>query len=87
MNIHSIINEIRELRSTSTHKAALDVFRMLDNNRDTLLKKMDPDDFTMICKAFEELSEANPRDYASAAYKREYEQKYSLLLFYLDKIL
>jgi hypothetical protein len=87
MDIHSIINEIRNLQRTPTHKAALDIFRLLDNNSDRLQQKIDPDNFRMILKAFEALSEARPGELNTPSYKREYEQKYELLLFYLDRIL
>jgi hypothetical protein len=50
------------------------------------LKKMDPIDFKQLHIAFENLAYANPNEYQTIGYEREYQSKYALLLFYLDRI-
>ncbi|HRG01185.1 MAG TPA: hypothetical protein PKZ75_08720 [Bacteroidia bacterium] len=50
------------------------------------IKKMDPNDFKQLLKGFENLAYAHPKEYQTSSYEREYQSKYALLLFYLDRI-
>ena len=86
MVLNDIILEIKNYKSTSIHKSALDIYHLLGNNKDYFLDKMNPDNFNHLLSNFENLTYASPKDYSTASYKREYETQYDLLLFYLDRI-
>jgi hypothetical protein len=86
MVINDIILEIKNYKSVSTHKAALDIYRLLEGSKGLFLEKMNPDDFNHLLTSFENLTYGNQKYYNTASYKREYTTLYDLLLFYLDRI-
>lgn len=86
MLINDIILEIKNYNNTSIHKSALDIYKLLEGNRDVFLKKMNAENFNHLHKNFENLSYANPKEYSTLGYAREYQSQYDLLLFYLDRI-
>jgi hypothetical protein len=86
MLINDVILEIKNYSNSSLHKSALDIFNLLESNQTMFLKKMDPIDFKQLHIAFENLAYANPNEYQTIGYEREYQSKYALLLFYLDRI-
>ncbi len=86
MRINDLIDEIKNYQKVSTHKAALDVYRLLDGNKMVFVQKMNVDDFNHLHSGFEKLSYANPKEYNTSSYEREYKTLYDLLLFYLDRI-
>ena len=81
-----MILEIKNLKNSSVHKSALDIFRLLETNRTLFVDKMDSDNFSHLLNAFEQLSYANPKEYATTSYQRDYQTHYDLLVFYLGKI-
>lgn len=81
-----MILEIKNLKNSSLHKSALDIFRLLETNKIVFVDKMDSDNFTHLLKVFEQLSYANPKEYATTSYQRDYQTHYDLLVFYLSKI-
>jgi len=81
-----VILEIKNLKNSSLHKSALDIFRLLETNKIVFVDKMDSDNFTHLLKVFEQLSYANPKEYATTSYQRDYQTHYDLLVFYLSKI-
>lgn len=87
MNLHEIIDEINKLETPSKHKAALDIFNLLENNRRLFLEKLDPGDFNSLLSGFEALAYAHPKDYASASYGSDFERLKGSLLYHLNKIL
>lgn len=86
MLLEDIIGEIKNYKSVSTHKAAFDIFKLLEGNKDLFLEKMNPDNFNHLLSSFENLTYGNPKDYNTPSYTREYKTLYDLLLFYLDRI-
>jgi hypothetical protein len=86
MLINDIILEIKNYKNASIHKSALDIYKLLESNKDVFLKKLNEENFNHILTSFESLSYANPKDYQTQAYTREYQTQYDLLLFYLDRI-
>jgi len=86
MQINDVILEIKNLKNSSLHKSALDIFRLLETNKIVFVDKMDSDNFTHLLKVFEQLSYANPKEYATTSYQRDYQTHYDLLVFYLSKI-
>ncbi len=86
MQINDIIDEIKNYSNSSIHKSALDIYKLLEGNQLLFLKKMDAIDFNQLLVAFENLAYAHPKEYKTIGYEREYQSKYALLLFYLDRI-
>lgn len=86
MVLKDLIDEIKNYKNASAHKSALDMHRLLDSNRGLFLARMNHDNFKHLMIGFESLSYANPKDYDTDSYKREYNTLYKLLLFYLDRI-
>lgn len=87
MKLHEIIDEISKLESPSRHKAALDIFNLLENNRRLFLEKLDQSDFNGLLSGFETLAYAHPKDYATDAYVSDFERLKGSLLYHLNKIL
>ena len=87
MVLNDIILEIKNYKSASIHKSALDIYNLLENNKHVFIDKIDPDNFNHLLTNFENLTYASPKDYTTSGYKREYETQYDLLLFYLDRIM
>ena len=87
MRLNEIIEEIRRLRTSPSHRSTMDICRMLENNKRKFLEKLDEDNFDMLLSNFSKLSDAKSTDYDSTGYTREYEQAHSILSFYLDRII
>lgn len=87
MKLPEIIDEINHLQSPSKHKAALDIFNLLENNRRLFLEKLDHSDFNSLLSDFEALAYAHPKDYGSASYGSDFERLKGSLLYHLNKIL
>lgn len=86
MQLNDVILEIKNLKNSSVHKSALDIFRLLETNRTLFVDKIDSDNFSHLLNGFEQLSYANPKEYATTSYQRDYQTHYDLLVFYLGKI-
>jgi len=86
MQLNDVILEIKNLKNSSIHKSALDIFKLLETNRTLFVDKMDSDNFSHLLNGFEQLSYANPKEYATTSYQRDYQTHYDLLVFYLGKI-
>lgn len=87
MKLHEIIDEINNLQSPSKHKAALDIYNLLENNRRLFLEKLDPGDFNSLLSGLETLAYAHPKEYTSASYASDFERVKGSLLYHLNKIL
>lgn len=87
MKLHEIIDEIHHMESPSKHKAALDIFQLLDNNRLLFLERLDRGDFNSLLSGFESMAYAHPREYATDSYASDFERLKASLLYHLNKIL
>lgn len=87
MRLRQIIDEIKSLKADPTHKATMDICRMLENNKRLFLQKIEEDNFNQVYSNFEHLSQSNSKDYHTSGYIRDYEQAHHLLSFYFDRIL
>jgi hypothetical protein len=85
--IHQLIEEIKDLRTDVSHRSALRVFSLLENNQKLFLEKMDPMDFNFLLKSFEEISNSRSVDYGTPRYKSDYQKNFELLLFHFSKII
>ena len=86
MRINDVILEIKNYQNSSVHKSALDIFRLLETNKALFVGKMDNDNFNHLLSGFENLSYADPKEYITSSYQRDFQTNYDLLVFYLDKI-
>lgn len=87
MLLKDIILEIQQIEKNSIHKAAFDIHQLLKSNKKLLLLKVEIADYSYLSRIFEDLTYANPKEYSSLSYEREFETAYNLLLFYLNKII
>jgi hypothetical protein len=87
MVINDIILEIKNYKNASVHKSAFDIYRLLENNKELFLLKMNAENFKHLLINFENLTYENPKEYLSTGYQRDYQANYDLLLFYLDRIM
>ena len=87
MVINDVIGEIKNYKVASTHKAAFDIFKLLETNKELFIEKIDANNFNYLLFKFEQLTYGNPKDYNTESYKRDYATAYDLLLFYIDRIL
>ena len=86
MLINDVVLEIKNYKNKSIHKSALDIYKLLEGNKEVFLKNMSPENFNHLLTNFENLTYASPKDYQTSGYARDYKTHYDLLLFYLDRI-
>ncbi len=87
MNLNEIINKINGAALTSSHKATLDIFNLLNNHKEMFLKTNSSEEIIPLISAFEKLSLANLKEYHSYSYKSEFEATLGTLKYHLDKII
>ena len=87
MRINDLINEIQELGGTTQRKAAFDIYNILENNKNLFSVSMDADTFAQILKTFEKMAYSSAAEFSTASYKDEFNKTYSLLSFYLERII
>jgi hypothetical protein len=85
--LDQIIKEIQELRQETSHRSALRIYNLLENNKKLFLEKIDPDYFNFITKNFENVSNVNPLEFTKEGFLREYQTYYESLMFHLNKII
>lgn len=86
MRIKDVIEEIKNYKGVSIHKSALDIFKLLENNKALFVEEMSVDSFNHLFNKFENMTYTSPKDYNTSSYEREFKTNYDLLLFYLDRI-
>jgi hypothetical protein len=87
MLLQDIIIEIKDIKRDFTHKAAFDIYSLLNNNKQLFLRHLNVSDVSFLINTFEKLTYASPKEYYTVGYEREFETAYNLLLFYLQKII
>jgi len=87
MLLKDVILEIQQIEKSFIHKTAFDIHHLLKINKKLLLIKINISDYSYLLKTFEDLTYADPKEYNSLSYEREFETAYNLLLFYLNKII
>jgi hypothetical protein len=86
MRIHQLIEELRHIEPVKGHKAALDIHRMLEGNRTLFAAHIDERIINQLTKQFEELATARSGYYQTELFKREFNNAYELLMFYMRKV-
>jgi len=84
--IKQIIDEIAQLKNESTHRSALRIFSLMENNKKLFLEFMDVSDFNYLLSGFEKLSEKKPNDLSSPAGHEEYQRFCANLLFHCSRL-
>ncbi|MEI8136666.1 MAG: hypothetical protein WCH21_04985 [Bacteroidota bacterium] len=84
--IEQLIEEIKDLKKETNHKSALQIYRLMDNNKKLFLENIDSADYNFMLSNFESLSYGNPKDYNTSGFIRDYEKYFESLLFHLNKI-
>jgi hypothetical protein len=87
MRLPDLIEEIKSLKTSPSHKSTMDICRMLENNRRLFLQKIEEENFKSVLTNFENLSSVRPVEYNTSSYNRDYEHAHSLLSFYFDRII
>ncbi|HWY12142.1 MAG TPA: hypothetical protein VN026_12495 [Bacteroidia bacterium] len=87
MRIHDLINEIQEISGNTPRKAAFDIYNILENNKMLFAGCMDADTFAQILKTFEKMAYSSAAEFNTTSYKDEFNKTYSLLSFYLRKVI
>jgi hypothetical protein len=87
MNIHELVEQLRNYKDQASHRSTMEIYNLLENNKTLFLKYIDPENFTPLLSNFEALSFSSPKDYATADYKREFQKLYDLLMFYSERII
>lgn len=87
MRIHDLINEIKEIGGSTPRKAAFDIYNILENNKILFAGSMDADTFEQILKTFEKMAYSSAAEFSTASYKDEFNKTYSLLSFYLGRVI
>ncbi|MEO6301703.1 MAG: hypothetical protein ABIP51_00895 [Bacteroidia bacterium] len=86
MKLKDIIDEITALRNERSYRAALQISKLLDNNRRLFAGKINDLDLDFMMKNFEELSYSHPKDHNTPGFIRDYDKYFESLLFHLNKI-
>lgn len=87
MNIHELVEQLRNYKGQVSHRSTMEIYNLLENNKPLFLKHIDPENFGPMLSGFEQLSYSSPKDYASTDYKREFQKLYELLMFYAERII
>lgn len=83
----NILDEINDLRSDPTHRAALRIFQLLENNREKFLKKLDPEFFQSIITGFESLAYESPANAVLAEFKERYSRLHQMFEYQVNRSL
>ena len=86
MLLDQVINEIGQFKDAPNRRSAIEIHRLLDNNKKPLSERMDAESFRILLRDFEKLADAHANEYQSEGYKRDFIKAYNLLMFYLGKI-
>lgn len=85
--IEQLIDEIGGLRNETTHRSALRILSLLENNKSLFLEKLDADVVNLAIRNFESLCDTPSRDYGTPGYLRDYTKFYESLMFQLSRVL
>ena len=86
MRVNQIIVEIREKMDQPSHRAAYDVYNLLNNNRALFRGHIDEADLRILLADLETLSETHPTNYDTESFRRETGRVLQRLAFFFDRI-
>lgn len=82
----NIIEEIKELKNEPTHKSALRIYSLLENNKEQLLKKFEPDFFKNVLNGFENLAYESPSNTKGEGFKDQYNKLLETFLYRVNRM-
>lgn len=82
----NIIEEIKDLKNKPTHKSALRIFSLLENNKEQLLKKFEIDFFKNVLTGFENLAYESPTNSKGDAFKDQYNKLFETFLYRINRL-
>jgi len=85
--INQIIDEIRTLKTEPSHKSALRISNLLENNKKEFLAVVEAQDFRYLLLGFENLSYKNPQEFKFGECINEYNQLCENFLFHCTRLL
>ncbi len=85
--INQIIDEIRTLKTDPSHKSALRISNLLENNKKEFLAVVEAPDFRYLLLGFENLSYKNPQEFKFGECINEYNQLCENFLFHCTRLL
>ncbi|HOZ86438.1 MAG TPA: hypothetical protein PL029_01710 [Bacteroidia bacterium] len=84
--IIQIIDEIRQLKAEPTHRSAMRICSLMENNKKLFVEVIDPSDFNYLFSGFENLSFKNHSEISTARGVEEYNKFCENLLFHCNRI-
>ena len=85
--LSKLIEEILELKNDRSHRAALRIYSILDDNRNLFIRKIDKDMYNQLLVGFQGLAYFNPGQYNSDAFRSEFSRYYESLSYYISKVI
>jgi hypothetical protein len=82
----NILDEIKDLKNDPSHRSALRIFYLLDNNRTKFLEKFDADFIKNMISGFEGLAYESPANAASANFKEQYNKLHQAFEYQLNRL-
>lgn len=82
----NILDEIKDLKADPSHRSALRIFYLLDNNKSKFLEKFDPDVFNNMLSGFESLAYESPANATTSAFKEQYNKLHQTFEYQLNRL-
>jgi hypothetical protein len=84
--IKQIIEEIRQLKTEPTHRSAMRISSLMENNKKLFEAVIDPSDFNYLLSGFESMSFKSPAEISTARGVEEYNKFCENLLFHCNRV-
>ncbi|MES2678751.1 MAG: hypothetical protein V4635_02650 [Bacteroidota bacterium] len=84
--IKQIIDEIRQLKAEPTHRSALRIYSLMENNKKLFVEVIDISDFNYLLSGFENISYKSPSEITTARGVEEYNKLCENLLFHCNRV-
>lgn len=87
MRLPEIIDEIKSFKNQPNHRSVNAISTYLTAFYNQFSKHIAASELNALTVKFKELSDLRPADYKTENFESEYNRSFSLLLFYLERIL
>ena len=84
--MNNILEEIKDLKNDPTHRSALRIYNLLDNNKTKFLQKFEADFFSNLLSGFESLAYESPANTTSTDFKDQYHKLHEMFLYRLNRL-
>ncbi len=82
----NVLEEIKDLKNEPTHRSALRIFSLLDNNKEKLLKLFEADFFKALITGFENLAYESPANAKGADFKDQYNKLHEMFIYRANRL-